>query len=51
MAFLTASKTSPITIAQKALNKFKCKNPHRTVRTDQGGELGRSHDFQEMIID
>ena len=31
------------------LNKFKCKNPHRTVRTDQGGELGLSHDFQKMV--
>ena len=40
--FLTTSKSPPITIAQKILNKFKCKNPHRTVRTDQGKELGKS---------
>ena len=47
--FLTTSKAPPITIAQKVLNKFKCKNPHRTVRTDQGGELGMSHEFQKMV--
>ena len=41
----------PITIAQKVLEKFKCKNPHRTVRTDQGGELGLSHEFQNMIAE
>ena len=49
--FLTSSKYPPITIAQKVLEKFKCKNPHRTVRTDQGVELGLSHDFQHMIAD
>ena len=47
--FLTASKAPPITIAQKVLNEFKCKNPHCTVRTDQGGELGRSHVFHTML--
>ena len=49
--FLTASKSPPITIAQNIISKFKCKNPHRTVRTDQGGELGRSHAFQAMVVD
>ena len=49
--FLTTSKSPPITIAQKILNKFKCKNPHRTCRTDQGGKLGRSHKFQSMLVD
>ena len=43
------SKAPPITITQKVLNKFKSKNPHRTVRTDQGGELGLSQDFQKMV--
>ena len=47
--FLTTSKHPPISIAQRVLNKFKTTNPHRTVRTDQGGELGRSHAFKEMI--
>ena len=37
--FLTTSKAPPINIAQRVLNKFKSNNPHRTVRTDQGGEL------------
>ena len=35
--FLTTSKNAPITITQKVLSKFKFKNPHRTVRTDQVG--------------
>ena len=47
--FLTKSKTPPITIAQRILNKFKCKNRHRTVRTDQGKELGKSKNFQDMV--
>ena len=48
--FLSASKTPTINIAQKVLSKFKCKNPHRTVRTDKGGELGRSHAFQKILL-
>ena len=36
--FLTFSKAPPITIAKTLLEKFKCNNPHRSVRTDQGGE-------------
>ena len=48
--FLTASKAPPLTIVDKVLTKFKCKNPHRTVRTDQGGELGRSHEFQKVVV-
>ena len=48
--FLTASKTPPITIAQKVLNKFKCSNKHRTIRTDQGKELGKSQAFQDMVV-
>ena len=47
--FLTSSKTPPITIAQKILNKFKYKYAYRTIRTDQGGELGLSHEFQNII--
>lgn len=26
------------------------KNPHCTVRTDQGGELGLSHEFKNMVV-
>ena len=47
--FLTASKIPPVLIAQKVINKFKRKNLHRTIRTDQGKELGRSHAFQHMV--
>jgi dUTP pyrophosphatase len=47
--FLTSSKTPPIKIIQTVLNKFKSTNPHRTVRVDQGGELGGSRAFAEMI--
>ncbi len=49
--FLTTSKSPPITIAQKILSKFKCKNPYRTVRTDQGKELGKSTAFQKRVSD
>ena len=47
--FLTSSKAPPITIAKTLLEKLKCNIPHRTVRTDQGGELGLSHEFQNML--
>lgn len=47
--FLTSSKTPPVEAVQKFLNKFKSTNTHRTVRVDQGGELGKSHDFINMI--
>ena len=47
--FLTKSKNPPIEIARKLLRKFKSTNPHRTVRTDQGKELGRSTKFSQMV--
>ena len=47
--FLTTSKSPPINLAQRVLNKFKSVNEHRTVRTDQGKELGRSAKFQAMV--
>ena len=47
--FLTASKSPPIFAAQSILKEFKSKTKHRTVRTDQGKELGRSTKFQEMV--
>ena len=49
--FLTTSKSPPIHVAQRVLNKFKSNNTHRTVRTDQGGELAKSGLFQKMIDD
>ena len=47
--FPTSSKTPPIEAVKSILTKFKSKNPHRTVRVDQGGELGRSAQFATMI--
>ena len=47
--FLNTSKAPPINVAQRVLNKFKSNNLHRTVRTDQGGELARSSLFQNMV--
>ena len=47
--YLTASKLPPIEETRLLLNKFKSTNPHRTVRVDQGGELGKSAKFQAMI--
>ena len=49
--FLTALKTPPVNIVKKVLHKFKSQNPHRTVRTDQGKELGRSIAFQNMVAE
>lgn len=47
--FLAQSKHPPILTIENLLNKFKSENPHRTVRTDQGGELGGSSEFAQMI--
>ena len=47
--FNTSSKQPPIQEAQLILSKFKSTNPHRTVRVDQGGELGKSDAFKTMI--
>ena len=47
--FLTTSKSPPIEIARSVLQKFKCNNRHRVVRTDQGKELGKSAAFQTML--
>ena len=49
--FLTKSKHPPVHVARKVLRKFKATNPHRTVRTDQGKELGKSEAFRTMIGD
>ena len=40
-----------VTIAQKIINKLKCKNLNRTVRINQGKELGKSSVFQKMVSD
>ena len=47
--FLTKSKHPPVNLARKVISKFKANSPHRTVRTDQGGELGRSEKFSQMV--
>ena len=47
--FLTATKHPPVETSRKVLQKFKANHPHRTVRTDQGKELGRSEKFREMM--
>ena len=49
--FPTKSKKPPIETVTKILNKFKCNSEHRTVRTDQGGELSRSEAFATAISD
>ena len=38
--FLQSSKYPPINVIERLLTKFKTTHPRRTVRTDQGGELG-----------
>ena len=46
--FLSQSKHPPVATARRVLQKFKSAHPHRTCRTDQGGELGRSQEFGKM---
>ena len=48
--FLATSKSPPVNVAQQALNKFKSKNSHRIVRTDQGDGLGKSTLFQNTVV-
>jgi deoxyuridine 5'-triphosphate nucleotidohydrolase len=47
--FPCKSKTPPIETVKIILDKFKSSHPHRTVRTDQGGELGKSKLFATTI--
>ena len=47
--FLQSSKQPPLTVIKLLLSKFKSPNPHRTVRTDQGGELGSCTAFKELL--
>ena len=49
--FLTGTKEPPIKEARAVLSKFKSNNEHRTVRTDQGKELGLSLAFKEMVAE
>lgn len=49
--FLTDSKKPPVATVKSLLNKFKSTNPHRTVRVDQGGDLGKSQAFKDMIAE
>ena len=49
--FTTKSKKPPLDAVKMILSKFKSSHPHRTVRTDQGGELGKSSSFATMIAD
>ena len=46
--FLSNNKTPPIATARRILRKFKSDHLHKTCRTDQDGELGRSTEFRTM---
>ena len=47
--FLSGSKIPPIHAAESVLENFKSTHKHQTVRTDQGGKLGQSSDFRNLI--
>ena len=49
MFFLQSSKEPPINAIKILLTKFKTTQPHRTVRIDQGGELGGYTAFKELL--
>jgi deoxyuridine 5'-triphosphate nucleotidohydrolase len=46
---LSTTKEPPLDAARLILRKFKCENPHRTVRTDQDKSLAKSNDFKKMV--
>ena len=47
--FTTRGKNPPIEIVDDFLSKYGLSSGNRYVRTDRGGELARSHAFQELI--
>ena len=49
--FNTTTKKSPLAQVESVLNKFKPSlvNLHCTIRTDQGGEIGKSNKFRSLI--
>ena len=49
--FLSTTKDPPVETIRQLLQKFKSDNPNRTVRTDQGGELGHSSAFSKMLVE
>ena len=48
--FLQSSKEPPINAIKILLTKFKTTYPHRTVKTDQGGEFGGCTAFKELLV-
>ena len=51
--FLTTTKSPPLKEVDSILQKFKHSvvNLHTTVRTDQGGELGKSTKFRKLVAE
>ena len=49
--YCSNSKAAPVKEVQAILSKFKSANPHRTIRTDQDKALGKSVEFNKMIVD
>jgi hypothetical protein len=51
--FLTTTRNPPLKEITSVISKYKhlTKSLHCTVRTDQGGELGKSNAFRELIKD
>ena len=48
---VSSSKSAPVEEVRILLNKFKSKNPHRTIRTDQDQALAKSKAFSEMCVE
>ena len=49
--FLSKNKNPPIKVLTKFLRTYGRKNGVRVIRTDQGGELARSSEFQEAVTE
>jgi dUTPase len=47
--FLTKRKTPPIEQVERLLETLNCTSTGKFIMTDQGGELGKSFEFQQMI--
>jgi hypothetical protein len=50
--FLTKTKAPPLKMLEQFLKEHGNKtSTHRTIRTDQGGELWASQDFRQLVMD
>ena len=47
--FISVRKALPAQVARIVLQKFKFSHKHKTIRMDQGGELGKSQEMLDIL--